>query len=294
MSFPNKHKYSIRQFLLGTNLLADGRVFAGVLLFLLLANVGLLYALKEPVSVLLWSKFRITLVGYVYADTPEVQLMIGQHYFGFERYHLPRAEFWFRRAVSAGEEFAPAHWWMARLYFVQGKLFSAERHATRAVELDPEEPRVYYLRGLINGYNNNLSPAIADFKHYVEIFPSMWAGYNDLAWLYFKKGDYEAARDIARSGLEKTSYPYGDNPWLLNSYGVAEMNLGNAEKAISALKRADIAAREMTPSRWGAAYPGNDPKDYAKGLSAFRLSIQQNLAILEEGEKSMETSIIPL
>lgn len=104
-----------------------------------------------------------------------------------------------------------------------------------------------------------------------------WAARNDKAWLQFRIGDIEAAL----STLEPVAHDI-DNPWVQNTYGTLLLN----QKEYSGAKQAYLNAKRvtdtMTEKSWGNAYPGNDPRIYAVGLSAMKKSIANNLYLLEE------------
>lgn len=102
-----------------------------------------------------------------------------------------------------------------------------------------------------------------------------WAGYNDLAWLYFQLGDYEKTLSVSESGLQNSS----DNAWLLNMHGLALHNLGRSEEAKEYFDRAKKRVDTLTPEDWGRAYPGNDPAIYAEGLARMREAIEHNLSL---------------
>ena len=60
------------------------------------------------------------------------------------------------------------------------------------------------------------------------------------------------------------------------------MNKERYSEAKVALTYAKTTSDHMTEKDWGHAYPGNDPRVYADGLSAMKASITSNLALVEE------------
>ena len=143
----------------------------------------------------------------------------------------------------------------------------------KEIELYPEFEKSYYMSGLIAGYQGNFNLAVSSFEKFLTFKPESWAGWNDLAWVYFKKGDYEKVKEAAENGIAAA----GENVWLNTSLGVALLNLEEAEMAITVLNQAKIMAENMTPEEWGMAYPGNNPKNYEDGLRQMLEAIEFNL-----------------
>ncbi|MDP2655313.1 MAG: tetratricopeptide repeat protein, partial [bacterium] len=119
-----------------------------------------------------------------------------------------------------------------------------------------------------------------DFKEFLKWKPDSWAGHNDLAWIYFQEGKYKEARDTALSGLAIAP----NNPWLLNSLGVALLNIGDKTGAKDAFTKALEILKTMNEESWGSAYPGNDPMIYGEGFTQMRESIEANLKLLDAGD----------
>ena len=115
-----------------------------------------------------------------------------------------------------------SHYQLARIYFINSNFSSALAEINTEISLFPDFKRSYYVRGLIYGYTNKLDKAVDDFKIFLEWKSESWAGHNDLAWVYFMKGDYKNSAATARDGLR---YNPG-NVWLNNSLGVALLNDG--------------------------------------------------------------------
>jgi tetratricopeptide (TPR) repeat protein len=210
-------------------------------------------------------------------DSPELRFAIGNYYFGGGAYDLDRAEEHYQATLALQDPFPGARYQLARVFFIRGSLKRALIEINKELETYPDNQRSYYIRGLINGYDKRLTEAAADFKKFIAWKPDTWAGYNDLAWIYFEKGDFASVRDTARAGLANNP----DNPWLLNSLGVALLNLQDKGGAKEAFTKALTLLNSMTEESWGRAYPGNDPADHADGFAAMREFIQQNLKLLE-------------
>lgn len=221
------------------------------------------------------SAFVYLNIGYVYMRVGD--LAFGGKVLGVRVYNIAISEFFYTR-VSLLER-APlwANYQLSRVNFINGKQSEAVRYADKELELYPDNCRTNYVRGLAYAYDDKLNSAIENFKRFNICFPESWAGHNDLAWLYFRQGDY----DSARKTIEEVVSKYPTNPWIQNSYGVALMNTGDLKTAVYAFAAAARSARVMTEVDWGKAYPGNDAKIYGEGLEAMRKTIADNISLLK-------------
>lgn len=205
---------------------------------------------------------------------------IGNYYFGGGTYDIRRAKKYYDEAYLVNPTLAGLNYQLARVYFIWGDFYTARVHINKELELYPDYKRSYYVRGLINGYSGYYSDAEKDFKEFLDWKPESWAGYNDLAWIYFAQGKYKEARDAALSGLlyNETS------PWLNNSLGVSLLNLGQKEEAKVYLEKSLASFERIGPAGWGNAYPGNDPVIYGEGFASVIASIKKNISLAEEGD----------
>ena len=206
----------------------------------------------------------------------QLRFAIGDYYFGNGAYDLKKAERYFRDAVVLDPRLEVSHYQLARIYFINSNFSSALAEVNTEINLFPDFKRSYYVRGLIYGYMNKPDKAVSDFKTFLEWKPESWAGHNDLAWVYFMKGDYKNSAKTAREGLVYSP----NNVWLLNSLGVALLNMKNLDEAEKTLTKALADADAMTSADWGVAYPGNNPATYVDGLDAMKASIERNLALI--------------
>jgi len=205
----------------------------------------------------------------------------GSYYFGGGAYNLPAAQHAFEEALAHSEGRYPfAYYQLGRIYFVQGDFSSALIEEDAELSNYPDHYRVHYVEGLIYGYRKQYIQAEEQFKLFIaqEPYPT-WAGRNDLAWIYFSEGDYTDAAAIAKNGLDANP-AVPDIGWLQNSYGIAEMNLGNYKLAEEYLLLAQKNFALLTPADWGVAYSGNNPDQYKNGLDQARAAIAQNLALV--------------
>lgn len=170
---------------------------------------------------------------------------------------------------------------LSRIHFIRGDLTTAISYADKELITHPDNCRTHYIRGLAYAYrdtNEALDQAINDFETFNICFPGTWAGHNDLAWFWFRKGNMEKVIRVS----EEVTGKYPNNPWIQNTYGTALLNVGRYAEAEKALLAAKGAADAMTEEMWGVAYPGNDPRIYSKGLNAMRKSIDDNLKTVNE------------
>src|SRR3989344_3285610 len=234
---------------------------------------------RNEMSTALWDTLGCEIcVFYLRPDDPQLFFAMGNRYFGGGAYDVDRAQGYFEKSLEIDPKIAGAHYQLARIYFIRGDFYTALNEINKEIELYPDFKRSYYVRGLIYGYAKQPDKATADFKEFLKWKPESWAGHNDLAWVYFMKGDYKNSAETAREGL--VSSP--NNVWLLNSLGVALLNEGKLTEAKEALTKAQTAAEAMTLADWGKSYPGNNPSVYGDGLDAMRASIKRNLALIAD------------
>lgn len=245
-----------------------------------------------------WSEWRAGPLALA-LDRSDANLAfaIGNHFFGNQAaigtggdrpYDLPLARRAFSRAVAIDSSLPLAHYMRARIEFIQSDFSAALADLATERALFPDNGRALYMRGLTYAYRglpSDLARAEQDFREFVAWAPREWAGYNDLAFVLAKDGQYARAAMALEEGIERADG--GDeNPWLWNALGVMELNSGNPTEAISALTKAQAFATSLTEAEWQKAYPGNDPRSARAGIEAMQASIARNLmaARTESGE----------
>lgn len=210
---------------------------------------------------------------------PKANLFLGNLFFGSNPtlYNVNLAQFFFKNSAHhlIGNTPPYAHYQLSRTYFIQGELDTALSEIQKEIELYPEHTRSYYILGLTYGYLNKEKEAIDAFSKFIETNPTSWAARNDKAWLQFRIGDIDGA---LLTILPIT--PDKKNPWVQNTYGVLLMNKDRPEEAREAFLNAKDAIEFTSQEEWGRAYPGNDPRIYETGLSAMKISIENNLKLL--------------
>lgn len=238
-------------------------------------------------SIFLIILLTISLYGF-YRNRHDVYYFIGNAMFGgnilgYTFYNLNTAEYFLTKANEATNTKTWTNYQLSRIDFIRGNFNYAVYFANQELLLHPENCRTHYIRGLTYGYMERLDEAIADFEIFNECFPDTWAGHNDLAWFWFRKGNMNKVIEIVEKTINKNNN--ATSPWLQNTYGTALMNVGRYAESKNALLMAKYLASNLTENDWGRSYPGNDSSVYKIGLSAMRKSIDGNLEILDKKQK---------
>lgn len=225
----------------------------------------------------------ISLFFLLYQKRHDVYYSLGNAMFGgtvmsHTFYNVDMAKYFLMKANQKERPNIWTNYQLSRINFIQGNLDSALSYADKELEFYPNNCRTHYIRGLAYGYMDKLDEAISDFEIFNSCFPDTWAGHNDLAWFWFRKGDMGKVIEVVERTINKNNN--AASPWLQNTYGTALMNVGRYKEAENALRMAKYLADNMTVDGWGEAYPGNDPDVYGRGLSSMQVSIQKNLDIL--------------
>lgn len=245
----------------------------------LVVMLAAVYRYRVAVGWFVWENSHI--IAIATALNPKdagLRFAIGNYYFGEGAYDTKKAGEYFRAALSLDPDLEGSHYQLARIYFIGASFSKALEEINKEMTLHPDFKRSHYVRGLIYGYSGKLAEAEADFAEFLKWKPDSWAGHNDLAWVYFQEGKYAKTRDTARKGLAIAP----NNPWLLNSLGVALLNTGDKKGAAESFEKALALVGSMSERDWGVAYPGNDPLIYGAGLSQMKESIRANLELLDE------------
>ncbi len=232
---------------------------------------------REGVVIFFWQKFTIPHLAVISSvDDPLINFEIGKYYFDSDHYDISLAQHFFEKSFSLDPAIPNLKLELARIYFIQGNFSRATELVDAEIKQDLNNAKAYYVRALVYGYTSQLDLAEKDFIKFLEFVPESWAAHNDLALIYFQKGDFYNAANTAVAGLEGAP----NNPWLNNSAGVSLMNLGDKEGAKKHFKLALEEFNKLTPEEWGLAYPGNDPRLYETGLESVRESVRKNLETL--------------
>ena len=250
----------------------------GILIFVSLFQILTLFR-DRIVSKIFGLTHSDLLVRIIYLDRsndPNLYYALGEYYFGAGAYDFEKSKYYFEKSISIDEKLPLAHYQLSRIYFITGDQKTALSEINKEIEYYPNFKRSHYIRGLVYGYSGKLDLAVLDFKEFIAWKPETWAGYNDLAWIYFQQGDFTNSYETAAKGLK---YAPG-NPWLLNTVGISLKNLGDSVGAKRAFEASLATINTLTPESWGKAYPGNDPDFYNKGFSNMKKTVEDNIALL--------------
>lgn len=234
---------------------------------------------RSGLAKIAWQEHRWPRVALALNRDASLAMQIGNYYFGGKAYDLAMAERAYRKAVAIGPGILWGHYQLARIHFMRREYEDALKEIALELEHNPENLRSLYIRGLIYAFRNQLGDlgrAEDDFRRFTQWTPKEWAGYNDLAWALSKSGKYGEAKAAIQLALREVPEA-GANPWLWNSLGAAELNLGNYPRATFALKRAQELLEGLSETSWRQAYPGNNTADAKLGIAAFREAITENL-----------------
>lgn len=259
------------------------------ILLVIITAVVCFFLFQDALARFVWNKYRLpTIVSSLMRNDAKLSLELGNYYFnvyGDGVYDLYRAEKYFEKALAIDPNAEDAWHQLARIEFLQGDFFDALEKINKQLELHGDSLMAsYYIRGLINGYSRKFDDAEKDFLKFLSWDNENWAVHNDLAWIYFSQGRYEKVEEIARRGLQFND----NNPWLLNSLGVALLNLGKKGEAYDILVKAQNQAALLSDDDWNKAYPGNNPISAPPGLTKMKEAIEANvgLASKESGTKN--------
>lgn len=244
--------------------------------FLILGFVGF-FASRDVLAEVAWRKYKkpaaALLLVYRNAELP---MEIGNFYFGGREYDLSLAERAYRKAARTDPKILWGHYQLARIHFLKGGFDKALEEINKELAANPENLRSLYVRGLIYGFSGKLTEAENDFRRFIEWATKEWAGYNDLGWILSKQGKHQEALAVIEGAFREIA-DAEENPWLWNSRGVMELNLGMHVRASVSFEHARELAEGLTIADWMRSYPGNNPLQAEDGLQKFRNAIKENI-----------------
>ncbi|MDO8561019.1 MAG: tetratricopeptide repeat protein [bacterium] len=237
---------------------------------------------RDSLARFAWQKYHsANLAFFLDHGDADLALKIGNYYFNVYKdgvYDLNKAKKYFNKALEIDPKTPDAWHQLARIDFLKGDFTLALEKINKQIEIHGDSFMAsFYIRGLIEGYAGDFDQAEKDFKKFIEWDRQNWAALNDLAWIYFKKGDYKNAENMAEIGLKIAP----QNPWLLTVFGVSMLNQNQKEEAKKAFIQAKINANLLTEADWHKAYPGNDPKSAGKGLESMKKIIESDLSLIQ-------------
>jgi tetratricopeptide (TPR) repeat protein len=213
------------------------------------------------------------LAAVLHSQDTDVLMELGNRFLSPESYSLIDARSAYARVLAIDPAYPGANYQIGRTYFLVGDHALALMYLEEEERLRPTFGKVHYMKGLVYGYMKKFDEAGREFRAFIAYDSFNWAGYNDLAWIYFSQGYYEDAEATAREGLAQAA----GNPWLNNAIGVALLAQGRHTEAAPYFEEARSGFARMTPGEWGGAYPGNSPDEHAAGLAASLGAVERNL-----------------
>ena len=115
----------------------------------------------------------------------------------------------------------------AMKYFNEAKWDEAVTEFSEGIAEDPENPMLYFYRGLSHENNGNAEQALADYGKAMELNPEFILPYSRSGKIYARQQNHEKARDLYQKAFE-----LGDTDIThLYNYGVVLINLGQSAEA---------------------------------------------------------------
>lgn len=258
--------------------------------FVVAGSVVIVLLLLAVTWVYVWQPAPSPLVE---SDLPLDQgaFALGNYYFNQDSdpagpYDLEKAKKYYRQALREDPAGHAMAWYqLGRVYYIQGHLYSAIYNFEQQIKYFGDTvPNVHYMLGLSYSYRALRTEDEADwqqaevgFLEFMKYAPTSPWPRVDLAWVYFSQGKYDEMVPILEVGLEH----YPDQVWLLNTYGLALLNLGNREAAKAVFEKALTNYKTLTVEDWAAAYSGNDPQHWNRNFELFGETIKYNLSLLK-------------
>lgn len=246
-------------------------------LLCVLTSVFLLIGYRQEIARFVWHETHVAPEVLLFlSHDAELGVEMGMYYFDSHAaavYDIEQAETLLENAVAIDPRVADAQYQLARIAFLRSQYELALERMDRHIALHEDtDPQVYYLKGLVQAFAGRPEEALETFEFYYTFDQTSWYVHNNLAWIHFQLGNYDAVDRISEQGLVHNP----GNPWLLMNRAVAQFNLGNTDAAIALLDEAEAGANSQTEASWLTHYPGNDPRIASLGLAEFRQTLRFN------------------
>jgi Tfp pilus assembly protein PilF len=115
----------------------------------------------------------------------------------------------------------------AMKFFNEAKWDEAVAEFSEGISENPENPALYFYRGLSQENNGKVEEALADYEKAVELKPEFILPYSRSGKIYARQQNHEKARELYQKAIE-----LGDKDiTTLYNYGVVLMNLGQSPEA---------------------------------------------------------------
>ncbi|MCA9105790.1 MAG: protein kinase [Planctomycetales bacterium] len=114
------------------------------------------------------------------------------------------------------------------LYHDAGKLPDAERHLDACIALVPNEPTLFYMRGMLRFDEGATERAYLDFSQSIAVDPNFAQGHFYCGRMRLTENDWEAARDHIEEAIKLDP----DNSHYQHWQAIAEAKTGNAARSM--------------------------------------------------------------
>jgi len=158
----------------------------------------------------------------------------------------------------------------AHVHERNGELDQAVDAYTRALELTPDSPVIFYDRGVAYGARGEYQKAIADYTQAIKLDPGFARAFNNRAAVYAQLGEFEKAVSDCTSSIDLNP----ENFLAYRNRGLAKHDLGNQEAAIADY---DLSIRLNGRSAMTWLYRGNvylDIGKYKRAVENFDRAIE--------------------
>ena len=134
----------------------------------------------------------------------------------------------YQQALKSNPDFAETHRSLAGLYLAQHELAQANKHTAHGLKLKPDEPQLWYYKGMLQLQSTRKDSALISFEKALAFSDTMQAAHFQLAQLQHGLGSFE----IALQHLEKSSRYSG----MLKHMSVRASSLERIGENLAALR----------------------------------------------------------
>ena len=115
----------------------------------------------------------------------------------------------------------------AMKFFNEAKWDEAVAEFSEGISENPENPTLYFYRGLSQENNGKVEEALADYQKAVELKPEFTLPYSRSGKIYARQQNHEKARELYQKAVELGN----QDITTLYNYGVVLINLGQSPEA---------------------------------------------------------------
>ena len=144
---------------------------------------------------------------------------------------------------------------------------------TKAIELLPSDPLLYYDRGVAYGQKGNYDLAILDYNKTIELNPDYTDAYNNRGLAYYAKGNYMLAIRSYHTAIQLNP----NNPSVYNNRGLAIQNNGGGDEfAIYDFNKAIELKPDFTEAYNNRGIAYHHQGKYDQAIADYNRAIQLN------------------